>query len=134
MVQEVRNIRREVLPNGLILITEEMEHIRSASIGIWIKTGSRDEDLQWNGISHFIEHMVFKGTKNRSAERIAEEVDSIGGHMDAFTAKEYASFHLKVLDRHLGLAVDILSDIVLNPLFDAEEMAKEKKVIFEEIN
>ena len=68
MVQEVRNIRREVLANGLILITEEMEHIRSASIGIWIKTGSRDEELQWNGISHFIEHMVFKGTKNRSAE------------------------------------------------------------------
>src|SRR6202795_24270 len=134
MVQEVRNIRREVLPNGLILITEEMEHIRSASIGIWIKTGSRDEDLQWNGISHFIEHMVFKGTKNRSAERIAAEVDSIGGYMDAFTAKEYASLHLEVLDEHLPLALDILGDIVLNPLFDPLEMVKEKKVIFEEIN
>jgi predicted Zn-dependent peptidase len=98
MVQEVRNIRREALPNGLVLITEEMEHIRSASIGIWIKTGSRDEDLQWNGISHFIEHMVFKGTKNRSAEKIAREVDSIGGNMDAFTAKECIGFNIKVLD------------------------------------
>ena len=78
--------------------------------------------------------MVFKGTKNRSAERIAAEVDSIGGYMDAFTAKEYASFHLKVLDEHLPLAVEILGDIVPNPLFDAEEMGKEKKVIFEEIN
>ena len=85
------------------------------------------------GISHFIEHMVFKGTRNRSAEIIAAQVDSIGGHMDAFTAKEYASFHLKVLDEHLPLAVDILGDIVLNPLFDPLEMAKEKKVIFEEI-
>ena len=97
MVQEVRNIRREVLANGLILITEEMEHIRSASVGIWIKTGSRDEDLQWNGISHFIEHMVFKGTRNRSAEEIARQVDSIGGNMDAFTAKECIGFNIKVL-------------------------------------
>ena len=87
-----------------------------------------------SGISHFIEHMVFKGTKTRSAESIAAEVDSIGGYMDAFTAKEYASFHLKVLDEHLPLAVEILGDIVLNPLFDPAEMAKEKKVIFEEIN
>src|SRR5258708_38307998 len=108
MVQEVRNIRREVLPNGLILITEEMEHICSASIGIWIKTGSRDEDLQWNGISHFIEHMVFKGTKNRSAEKIAREVDSIGGNMDAFTAKEFIGFNINGLDGHLPLPMDVL--------------------------
>src|SRR5688572_10193090 len=127
-------ILKEVLPNGLTLLTEAMPHVRSVAIGVWLKRGSRHESEEQSGISHFIEHMVFKGTKNRSAERIAEEVDSIGGHMDAFTAKEYASFHLKVLDRHLPLAVDILSDIVLNPLFDAVEMSKEKKVIFEEIN
>jgi len=127
-------IVKDTLPNGLTLVTEAMPHVRSVAIGVWLKRGSRHEPEAQSGISHFIEHMVFKGTKSRSAERIASEVDSIGGHMDAFTAKEYASFHLKVLDRHLPLAVDILSDIVLHPLFDTDEMAKEKKVIFEEIN
>ena len=133
MVQEVRNIRREVLPNGLTVITEEMQHIRSVSIGIWIKTGSRDEDPQWNGISHFIEHMVFKGTKNRSAEEIARQVDSIGGNMDAFTAKECICFNIKVLDEHLPIAFDVLSDLVLNPVFDAEDIGRERGVILEEI-
>jgi predicted Zn-dependent peptidase len=127
-------IVKEVLPNGLTLVTESMPHVRSVAIGVWLKRGSRHETPAQTGISHFIEHMVFKGTKNRSAEVIAAQVDSIGGHMDAFTAKEYAAFHLKVLDEHLPLAVDILGDIVANPLFDPEEMAKEKKVIFEEIN
>src|ERR1700686_4563940 len=103
MVEEVRNINREVLPNGLSIITEEMEHIRSVSIGIWIKTGSRDEDLQWNGISHFVEHMVFKGTKHRTAEDMARQVDSIGGNMDAFTAKEGISFNIKVLNEHVPI-------------------------------
>src|SRR5579864_6212833 len=101
MVEEVRNIQRELLPNGLTVITEQMQHIRSASIGVWIKSGSRDEDSQWNGISHFVEHMVFKGTKHRSAEDIARQVDSIGGNMDAFTAKECICFNVKVLDEHL---------------------------------
>jgi len=133
MVQEVRNIRREVLPNGLTLITEEMEHIRSATIGIWIKTGSRDEDLQWNGISHFIEHMVFKGTKHRSAEDIARQIDSIGGNMDAFTAKECICFNVKVLDEHLPIAMDVLSDLVLNPIFDVQDIGRERGVILEEI-
>jgi len=127
-------IVKEVLPNGLTLLTEAMPHVRSVAIGVWLKQGSRHETEPQSGVSHFIEHMVFKGTKNRNAERIAAEVDSIGGHMDAFTAKEYAAFHLKVLDQHLPLAVEILGDIVLNPLFDAVEMGKEKKVIFEEIN
>ena len=133
MVEETRNIRREVLPNGLTVITEEMEHIRSVSIGIWIKTGSRDEDLQWNGISHFIEHMVFKGTKHRSAEDIARQVDSIGGNMDAFTAKECICFNIKVLDEHLPIAMDVLSDLVLNPVFDAQDIGRERGVILEEI-
>ena len=133
MVEDVRNIHREVLPNGLTVITEQMEHIRSISIGIWVKAGSRDEDPQWNGISHFIEHMVFKGTKNRSAEQIARQVDSIGGNMDAFTAKECICFNIKVLDEHLPLALDVLSDLVLNPVFDVQDISRERGVILEEI-
>src|SRR6202140_5021844 len=133
MVEEVRNIRRQVLPNGLMVITEQMQHIRSVSIGIWIKTGSRDEDPQWNGISHFVEHMVFKGTKHRSAEDIARQVDSIGGNMDAFTAKECICFNVKILDENLPIAMDVLSDLVVHPVFDAGDIARERGVILEEI-
>src|SRR6202166_1561405 len=132
-MDEDRNIRRAVLPNGLTVITEEMQHIRSVSIGIWMKTGSRDEDLSWNGISHFIEHMVFKGTQHRSAEEIARQVDSIGGNMDAFTAKECISFSIKVLNEHVPIALDVLSDLVLNPVFDAQDISRERGVILEEI-
>jgi predicted Zn-dependent peptidase len=130
---EPRNIRREVLPNGLILLSEEMDHIRSISIGIWMKSGSRDESPEVNGISHFAEHMVFKGTTSRSAQAIAREVDSIGGNMDAFTGKEVICFNVKVLDEHLPVAVDILSDLVLNPIFDPKDILREKGVILEEI-
>jgi len=133
MTQEVRNIRRQTLPNGLTIITEQMQHIRSASIGVWLQTGSRDEDAEWNGISHFIEHMVFKGTKHRTAEEIARQVDSIGGNMDAFTAKECICFNVKVLDEHVPTALDIVSDLVLNPLFEAADIARERGVILEEI-
>ena len=133
MAQEVRNIRRQKLPNGLTVITEQMQHIRSASIGVWLQTGSRDEDPEWNGISHFIEHMVFKGTKHRTAEEIARQVDSIGGNMDAFTAKECICFNVKVLDEHVPVALDILSDLVLNPVFDGSDIARERGVIMEEI-
>jgi len=133
MAHEVRNIRRQKLANGLTVITEQMQHIRSASIGVWLETGSRDEDPQWNGISHFIEHMVFKGTKHRTAEEIARQVDSIGGNMDAFTAKECICFNVKVLDEHVPVALDILSDLVLNPIFDATDIARERGVIMEEI-
>jgi predicted Zn-dependent peptidase len=133
MTKEVRNIQREVLPNGLTIITEEMQHIRSISIGIWVKAGSRDEDQQWNGISHFIEHMVFKGTEHRTAEDIARQVDSIGGNMDAFTAKECVCFNVKVLDEHLPIALDVLSDLVLHPTFGAEDIDRERGVILEEI-
>src|ERR1700729_478764 len=133
MAQEVQNIRRQTLPNGLTIITEQMQHIRSASIGIWLQTGSRDEAPEWNGISHFIEHMVFKGTKHRTAEEIARQVDSIGGNMDAFTAKECICFNVKVLDEHVPTALDILSDLVLNPVFDAADITRERGVIMEEI-
>src|SRR5256885_15981061 len=106
MAQEVRNIRRQKLPNGLTIITEQMQLIRSASIGVWLQTGSRDEDAQWNGISHFIEHMVFKGTKSRTAEEIARQVDSIGGEMEAFTPQERKFVHAEngaAQMRHLRL-------------------------------
>src|SRR5215467_7174683 len=130
---EPRDIYRMVLPNGLIVLSEEMPHIRSISIGIWIKSGSRDEAPEFNGISHFTEHMVFKGTTSRSAPQIAREVDSIGGNMDAFTGKETICFNIKVLDEHLPIAVDILSDLVLNPTFTAKDITREKGVILEEI-
>src|SRR5579871_3671238 len=132
-LSEPRNIRREILPNGLILLTEEMSHIRSISIGIWMKSGSRDESPDLNGISHFTEHMVFKGTTSRSAQQIARQVDSIGGNMDAFTGKETICFNIKVLDEHLPLAIDILSDLVLNPVFNPKDIIREKGVILEEI-
>jgi predicted Zn-dependent peptidase len=132
-MNEDRNIRRTALANGLSVITEEMEHIRSVCIGIWIKTGSRDEDKQWNGISHFVEHMVFKGTEHRTAEEIARQVDSIGGNIDAFTAKECVSFSIKVLDEHLPIALDVLSDLVLNPTLTADDIVRERGVILEEI-
>ena len=126
-------VRKEVLPNGLTILTEAMPSVRSVSMGIWMRTGSRQESEEENGISHFIEHMVFKGTKNRSAEQIAREADSIGGHLDAFTAKECTSFSIKALDEHVPRAFDILSDLFINPLFRPEDILKESKVIQEEI-
>ncbi|HEX5473833.1 MAG TPA: pitrilysin family protein [Vicinamibacterales bacterium] len=126
-------VTREVLDNGLRLITESMPHVRSVSIGVWLTRGSRHETDERSGIAHFVEHMLFKGTATRSAEDIAQAIDSIGGQLDAFTAKEYASYYIKVLDEHLPLAVDLLSDIVLNPEFAGDELEREKKVILEEI-
>jgi predicted Zn-dependent peptidase len=133
MVEEARNIRRTVLPNGVLVITESMTHIRSVSIGIWVKTGSRHEDAEVNGISHFVEHMVFKGTDTRTTEDIARQIDSIGGNMDAFTAKECTCFNVKILDEHLPIALDVLSDIVLHPIFSLKDIVKERSVILEEI-
>jgi predicted Zn-dependent peptidase len=126
-------ITREVLDTGLRLITETMPHVRSVSIGVWLTRGSRHETEPQSGIAHFVEHMLFKGTATRTAEDIAQEIDSIGGQLDAFTAKEYASYYIKVLDEHLPKAVDLLSDIVMRPRFEAGDIEKEKKVILEEI-
>jgi predicted Zn-dependent peptidase len=126
-------IVRDVLPNGLRLLTERMPHVRSVSIGVWLARGSRHEPEVQSGIAHFVEHMLFKGTSTRSAEDIAQTVDSIGGQMDAFTAKEYASYYFKVLDEHLSLAVDLLADIVMRPAFSEEDISREKKVVLEEI-
>ena len=126
-------IERAVFDNGLCLLTESMPDVRSVSLGAWLTRGSRDEDAHHPGIAHFVEHMLFKGTTSRSAEAIAQEVDSLGGHMDAFTAKECASYYVKVLDEHLPRALDILSDLLLNPAFDAGDIAREQKVVVEEI-
>jgi predicted Zn-dependent peptidase len=126
-------VTKEVLSNGLTIITEPMPAVRSVSMGIWLKTGSRHEREHENGISHFIEHMLFKGTKNRSAEEIARSADSIGGHLDAFTAKETTGFSIKALDEHVPRAFEILADLVKNPLLRPEDIAKESHVIQEEI-
>lgn len=128
-----RDVSRTALPNGIRVITENMPHVRSISIGVWIGTGARRESTVQNGISHFIEHMLFKGTANRSAEDIAKVVDSTGGNLDAYTAKELVSYNSKVINDHLPLAVDVLADLVLNPLFTAEDTEKEKGVILEEL-
>jgi predicted Zn-dependent peptidase len=121
------------LENGVRVITETMPHVRSVSVGVWIGSGSRRETSEQNGLSHFIEHMLFKGTERRSAEDIARSVDSIGGNLDAFTAKELVCFNTKVLDEHLSLAFDVLADLVLHPMFRDEDIAREKGVILEEI-
>jgi predicted Zn-dependent peptidase len=126
-------IVRDTLGNGIRLLTERMTQVRSISIGVWLTRGSRHETAERGGIAHFVEHMLFKGTTTRSAEDIAQAIDSIGGQLDAFTAKEYASYYIKVLDEHLPLAIDILSDIVRNPAFSAEDVVREKKVVVEEI-
>ena len=121
-------IVRDIFPTGLCLLTESMPDVRSVSLGVWITRGSRHEDHDHEGIAHFAEHMLFKGTTTRSARDIAQEVDSIGGQLDAFTAKEYGSYYIKVLDEHLPRAVDVLSDLVLRPAFDPSELEKEKQV------
>jgi predicted Zn-dependent peptidase len=123
----------DALDNGLRILTEQMTQVRSVSIGVWLTRGSRHETADRGGIAHFVEHMLFKGTGSRSAEDIAQAIDSIGGQLDAFTAKEYASYYIKVLDEHLPLAIDILADIVRNPAFAPEDIEREKKVVIEEI-
>ena len=126
-------IRRRKLNNGLTVLTERMPDVRSVCIGIWLKKGSRDEAKRLNGISHFIEHLVFKGTESRNARELALAMDSIGAQFDAFTSKEYTCFYARVLDQHLATTIDLLSDIVQRPLFDPTELERERKVVLEEI-
>src|ERR1700676_5158971 len=133
MAHKTREIERTRLPNGVRVLTERMRNVRSVSVGVLIGTGSREEQPHEIGISHFVEHMVFKGTKNRSAEEIPRSIDSIGGGLDAFTAKEMVSYNTKVLDEHLPLAFDVLADLVRNPLFREDDIEKEKGVILEEL-
>jgi predicted Zn-dependent peptidase len=133
MPNTASTVQKEILPNGLVVLTEPMEHVHSVSVGIWVRSGSRREPAELNGISHFIEHMVFKGTARRTAEDIAREVDRLGGMLDAFTSKEMVCFNTRVLDEHLPKAFDILADMVLEPKFAADDIAREQSVILEEI-
>lgn len=126
-------IKKYTCQNGVRIVLENIPTVRSVAIGIWIGTGSRDENEKNNGISHFLEHMYFKGTETRNAREIAEAFDSIGGQVNAFTSKEYTCYYAKVLDNHAPFALDILSDMFFNSIFDKEELKKEKNVVFEEI-
>ena len=125
--------QKDRLANGIRVVTEAMPHVRSVAVGIWVETGSRVEPEERNGISHLIEHLVFKGTATRSAAEIASAIDSVGGQMDAFTAKEHTCFYVNVLDEHLGLAVDLVTDILMHPRFAAPDIEKEKAVVLQEI-
>jgi predicted Zn-dependent peptidase len=125
--------QKTVLDNGIRVITEQIPYLRSVSIGIWVTTGSRDERPQENGVSHFIEHLLFKGTERRSAFDIAKEIDSVGGSLNAFTGREYTCFYAKVIDKNLPLAINLLSDIFLHSLMDGKDVEKERMVILQEI-
>jgi predicted Zn-dependent peptidase len=127
-------IEKTVLPNGIQVVTEEIPSVHSVSVGVWVEAGSRDERGQENGIAHFIEHMLFKGTRRRSARQIAKEIDAVGGILNAFTSKEFSSFYAKVMAEHLPVALDLLFDLYLNSLFATEELEKERQVIVQEIN
>lgn len=126
--------QKELLINGMRVVTEEIPYVNSVSIGIWVKVGSRYENKENNGISHFIEHMLFKGTKSRSAKEIANSIDKIGGQLNAFTSKECTCFYAKVLDTHFDIALDVLADMFFNSNFDQEDIEKERGVVIEEIN
>ena len=126
--------QKTVLDNGVIITTERIPYVHSISLGIWIVTGSRDEDTSQNGIAHFIEHMFFKGTKKRTALEISKEIDSVGGMINALTGKEYTGIYVKVLDKNIDVAFDLLPDIFFNSTFDAKEINREREVIFQEIH
>ncbi len=128
------DVQKKEFKNGLVVATEVMPYLHSVSIGVWLKGGSRFETDSDAGISHFIEHLLFKGTRTRSAAAIAKAIDSVGGQLNAFTDKEYVCFYARVLDRHLSFAFGLLSDIALNPTFPSDEMEREREVIFEEIS
>jgi len=126
--------RKSILPNGIRVVTEAIPYVKSVTLGIWVGTGSRSEEEHNHGISHFIEHMVFKGTHHRSAKDIAETVDEVGGQLNAFTGKEYTCYYIKVLDTHLELALDVLSDMLLSSKFNKEDINREREVVLEEVH
>jgi predicted Zn-dependent peptidase len=127
------NYQKSVLPNGLRVVTEEIPYVRSVSVGVWINVGSRDESETTNGITHFIEHMVFKGTKRFSNQQIARSLESVGGYLNAFTTKEHTCFYARIMDEHLERALDVISDLILRPIFVEKEIEKEKLVVLEEL-
>src|SRR5262245_28195174 len=125
--------RKEHLPNGMVVLTERIPHVKSVAVGWWVRVGSREEPAPGAGISHFIEHMLFKGTARRSAEEIAKAIDAVGGTLDAFTSRESTCFYAKVLGEHLPLAVDLITDLVLHPRLDPEDIERERQVVLQEI-
>lgn len=126
--------KRYCLNNGIKVITEYIPYVNSISVGIWVRSGSRYEDKENSGVSHFIEHMLFKGTKNRTSKEIAEEIEELGGQINAFTGKEATCFYVKMLDEHMDVGIDVLSDMISNPKFSEDDIEKEKSVIQEEIS
>jgi len=133
-METLEHIRKSVLPNGLTVVTEHADFVRSAAIGVWVQGGSRDETTENNGIAHFMEHMVFKGTENRSPFEIANTIESLGGNINAFTGKELTCFYARVLDEHVPQAIEVLSDIILHPLFLSRDIEREKSVVLEELS
>ncbi len=125
--------QKSILPGGLCVVSERVPHVRSVSIGVWIRVGSRDESPASNGIFHFLEHMLFKGSRRRSARQIAESLESVGGALNGFTSREQTCYQARILDEHIPLALDVLSDLVLNPRLDPQEVEREKHVVADEI-
>ncbi|MGB0346777.1 MAG: M16 family metallopeptidase, partial [Balneolaceae bacterium] len=132
-LKEIESVTKSKLANGLRIVTERIDSVKSISIGIWVKTGSRNEKKELAGVTHFLEHMLFKGTEKRSAFEIAQSMESVGGYLNAFTSSEYTCYYARCVDEQLGRALDVLSDMVLNPSFPEEEIEKEKKVVIEEM-
>jgi predicted Zn-dependent peptidase len=126
-------VRISRLPNGLTVATDRMNSVETASIGVWVGAGTRNERPEWNGIAHMLEHMAFKGTKRRTASRIAEEIEAVGGQINAYTSREHTAYYAKVLYEHMPLAIDILSDIVQHSVFDQAELERERGVVLQEI-
>jgi len=127
------SINKTILPNGIRILSESVPYVDSVSVGVWAVAGARDEDEAHHGMSHFVEHMLFKGTASRTARQIADEMDSLGGHLNAFTDKEFTCYYAKVLGEHLPKALDVVSDMVLNSMLDPVEIEREKNVVLEEI-
>jgi len=127
-------VRRTVLASGLRIVTEEIPAVRSAAFGIWVNVGSRDESLKVAGASHFLEHLLFKGTKRRSALEISSSIEAVGGEMNAFTSKEYTCFYARVIDKDLPLAIDVISDLITSSLAKPSDVDAERKVVLEEIS
>ena len=125
--------KKHVLENGLTIIGEEIPYVKSISLGVWINAGSRIEDEEISGVSHFIEHMLFKGTRNRTSKQIASEIDNLGGQINAFTSKECTCYYVKLLDSHIDIGIDVLSDMILNSKFNEYDLDKERSVIIEEL-
>lgn len=132
-LKEIDFVSKTTLPNGLRIVTEKIDSVKSISVGIWVKTGSRNESDELAGVTHFLEHMLFKGTDSRSAFDIAQSMESVGGYLNAFTSSEYTCYYARCIDEQLPRALDVLSDMVLHPSFPEEEVEKEKKVVIEEM-